>query len=393
MFNKKIFAAFIILLLLGGVFVPTFIPNNTVKAETPTEEVGEFSNHFDYYDVLIATALQSKNSPYQIDAYPTQIIPLYDIDDNIIAYDITMSDGSYMVINANRSNPIAIEFAKSRAESLDKEKKYYYIAPSLVLKNDTKNTAILKINDTVEVSKNNIQLRKIQNDFKTILSLENRERAIQHSIIKEAVVSQSFGNNLTGDVYNNIIIWRHSLPVGSRVEKIINKSEYLNFGGYYGNTRSFENIPNVDNHCAATSAFNMVVYYKHIMGEPISNNLENKQTLFKAIHKYIKNGPVVASAYRKRLKKYLDKETTYAYSIVKLEKSWTKYKNEIDNDRMVLLFLLPDIFNGHFVNGVGTLIYDNGTSYFVVRDNWVFDNRYMLFGPYINSISRIHIYR
>ena len=42
---------------------------------------------------------------------------------------------------------------------------------------------------------------------------------------------------------------------------------------------------------------------------------------------------------------------------------------------------------------IGTTIYDTGATYCVIFDNWVSANRFMLLGSYVNSISKIYIYK
>ena len=395
--KKKVLLSIIIIAMFMGVVYPLCFVNQQVA--TAQDHISTSDNiysvgteHFDNYDILIAAAMHLSYKPTK-NVRPVKIIPLYNLSDGVIAYDVTFTDGSYLVVNANRQNPIIIEYAESRTNAPQDNGKNYYLAPMAVFQKESVTSQQLKaIDSDNRISIQSQELIKAQDEFAEMLSVKNEVLSNKHSTIKTRVqnyLNEQKGNN--SDVYDDIILT--GIPSGTITTKLINRLEDLTRLYGQGCMGAFEDLQGVKNHCAATSAYNMVFYYKFIMGDYVSYTYQYKVELFKSIHKYIKNGPVVASEYRARLKKYLNKETNYKYSIEKLNKSWNTYKNEIDNNRMCLLFLLPNIFNGHFVNGVGTTIYDTGATYCVIFDNWVSANRFMLLGSYVNSISKIYIYK
>jgi hypothetical protein len=161
------------------------------------------------------------------------------------------------------------------------------------------------------------------------------------------------------------IIREADLPADSYTEDILYNHSPINI---YGVTSDFSSLPGVSNHCAATSAANMMMYYAthHSDAELIKN--ENLKDTFISVHGYIKNGPVAANSYRNRLSDYVSHETGYIPHTALLH-TWTEIKNHIASGHMLYLLVWQGL-SAHFINGVGYREYSSESKYIRIHDNW-----------------------
>lgn len=385
--------SFIILLVWIVVFCFIGHPIIAHAAESSINQINsaETSERFNEVDVLVAVALHIRCEPIlNRSVRPVKIKPLYNLLDRIIAYDVTMSDGSYFVVNANKDNPMIIEFADSRLQTNERTaRKEYYLAPGITSEKISTNTGKVNfVNSQYTISSQSTELIRLQTVFCSILSTQNRLLSNQHAILKNALTTYMENTQKKNKDPYDFLISAPDMPSGEYTEDLIPDIKNIT---PYGTTSEFDGVHGADNHCAATSAFNMVLYYRHIIGSSISPG--DRNTVFTAIHTRIKNGPVTPTQYRNRLKKYIEQDTPYKITVENIGDTWINYKNEIDNDRMNVMCVWPSLFSAHMINGVGTRIYSTGTNYCVVLNNWWSASRvYTIFGTALYDLSKVYIY-
>lgn len=350
---------------------------------------------FDAFDILIAITSHLRAEGQNITSYPTQVEPLYNTSEQIIAYDVTMSDGTYLIVNANRDNPIIIEFGAGRptvdqmvdgstTNGLYSTKKYY-VAPLTYLTKNTDTQQFHLTSDGTAITQET-ELNAVQTTFAKILNTPNETKAEQHRNIRNELEDYAASTLNSNTNYYDFLITESSLPQSSYYEKMIYGKNKSYRWGYMS---EFQNLDNVDNHCAATSAFNMMVYYadRWHFNMDFSNN---RIDIFKKIHSFMKNGPVSTSAYRSRIKKYAE-SLSLKTIIENIDDTWTNYQVEAINERMSLMRVWPALFHAHMINGIGYRIYDGDIHYCVVLNNWGTIN-YTIFGTNLFDLSRIYIY-
>lgn len=161
------------------------------------------------------------------------------------------------------------------------------------------------------------------------------------------------------------IIDAGDLPADSYTYDILYDSSPINI---YGVTGDFSSLPGVCNHCAATSATNMMMYYAWLHSDTGLLKNENLKDTFISVHGYMNNGPVAANSYRSRLSNYVNHETDYIPHTALLN-TWTQIKSHISNGHMIYLLVWQGIF-AHYINGVGYREYSSGDKYVRIHDNW-----------------------
>lgn len=356
-----------------------------------------FNEAFDETDILVSVALHVRCEPV-IDksVRPAEIIPLYNLSNEIIAYDVTMSDGSYLIVNANRDNPMIIEFADSRIQTDNSGERKYYLAPGIILEKEPGDAQEMRIANTqYKVLSQSAELLELQTAFSSVLNTSNEVLAKQHSALKNQVenyVQNTKGTDKDKDKDKNVydfLISLADMPKDDYEEDLIPSIESIK---PFGTTSEFDGVDGADDHCAATSAFNMVLYYRYIMDDPIDDS--DREKVFTEIHKYVKNGPVLPPQYRSRIESYIEEKTTYKITVENIRDKWDKYKKEIEDDHMTVMCVWPSLLSAHMINGVGTRVYSSGTNYCVVLNNWWSQSMvYTVFGESLYDLSKIHIYK
>lgn len=394
MYNKKFtcktLCTFLVAFMLISALAVCIQPAAYAQEASNTTPSVEFNDAFDETDVLVAVALHVRCEPL-LDkrVRPAVITPLYDLSDNVIAYDVTMSDGSYLIVNANKDNPMIIEFAESRIQNIRSDKKKYYLAPGIILEKESNDGQEMKlVNTQYRVSSQSAELLELQTAFSSVLNTPNDTLARQHSATKVQLENYVQSTKDKEKDEYDFLISSENMPSGTYEEDLI--PDILSIRPF-GTTSEFDGVNGADNHCAATSAFNMVLYYRYRMGNPIAS--DDREDVFTDIHERVGNGPVTPLQYRNRIKRYIENDTSYNITVSNLTDTWTNYKNEISGDRMTVMCVWPALFSAHMINGVGTREYSSGTNYCVVLNNWYSQSVvYTVFGTELYDLSKIHIY-
>lgn len=389
-FVCKTLCVFLVALMLIPAVAVCIRPAAYAQEASSITKSAKFNDAFDETDILVSVALHIRCEPMlDKSVRPAEITPLYDLSDEIIAYDVTMSDGSYLIVNANKDNPMIIEFAKSRIQIDKSNKMKYYLAPGTILEKESEDAQEMKIvNTEYKLSSKSAELLELQTTFNNVLNSPNEVLAMQHSTAKKQLMNYVQNTKDKEKNEYDFLISEADLPDGTYEEDLIPFIESIK---PFGKMADFENVPRVHDHCAATSAFNMVLYYRYIMGDPIAEN--DRVTVFTDIHRYVLSGPVAPAQYRSRLTNYIEEETSYNIDVANLSKTWANYKNEIVSDRMTVMCVWPTLFSAHMINGVGTREYSSGTNYCVVLNNWwAYSMVYTVFDTELYNLSKIHIY-
>lgn len=368
-----------------------------VKAESGSKAINEFTaiyniEKFDERDVLITVSRHVYAEPNKKELpTPTLIFPLYNLDEVIIAYDITMSDGSYMIVNANRENPIVLEFGgRDSLKNITTRK--YYLAPFAIAERSIKNSShfILPSGTIIEDSEN---LKTVESEFNAFLEKPNYDAASEHAIIKVAMdryQTQSTDGDKDNDYYGLIVI--DNMPGNPYTEEYIaGFTADIRPYGFFADMGEYQELPGVKNHCAAASALNMVLYYRYRLGYTEASASE-RENLFIDIHLFMGNGPVLAAGYRNRLQLYVESCTTFQSHAYPVDKTWSNYQYMVSTNRMSAVFLWPSLFSAHFVNGVGWRTYTN-VNYCAYINNWARGHLvFGVFGVYLSDLTLVDIF-
>lgn len=298
--------------------------------------------------------------------------PLYDTSNNIIAYYVTLNDGSYIVVNANRDNPVVIEFgySKGNLEILSEmnvvslnESKNYYFAPGVygqsTCKNNESSFRILSGEKTEDISIDNEAYLKASMGFSKLLNDYNEDTSSLLKKTKKIVEKEIIAND-----YRDFNIFPESgLPSTDCKDDDIPSISLT-----WGTTSEFENY--ASDHCGATSAFNMVLYYLNRVGMPVSSS--NRVSTFKGLHNYIGNGPVLPMAYRNGIAAYVHNILGLSSPTVgSISSTWNNVITKTEEDIMTYYIVWPTILEAHYINGIGYRDYGNVSQRYVrVIDNW-----------------------
>lgn len=356
----------------------------------------ETENSLDEFDLWVVLGMHivaeksDSSSPWSTSTKISQYIPLYDLNDNIIAYYVTLTDGGYIVVNNNKDNPIVLEFGydiigtdllvnSSKLSSIGDEKIYYFGFGGFFKADKDNNLEqsdkILKninekaISDVITVD----EIRETSKMFNKFINDDNLSKKQQFETYK------NYALEILGNRKNEITFIENPVDWGIFDSSILPGGSFSggNIIGYnnlsYGTTYEFENIDvlgGVNNHCGATSAFNMVLYSRYRIGNPVQVN--QRIDLFKGVHGYIGNGPTLPSLYVTGFNAYVNYDTNYTPYAQNLGySSWSNYKSYINNDRMIFMVIWPQLLKAHYINGIGYREYSGGDDKFCrVVDNW-----------------------
>lgn len=381
--HKNISILIVLIISIFIIMVPASA--HTVSYESIGTE-GAFTDQFSEIDVIVAVACHVKT--FYDSEYPSiQLIePLYNLLDEVIAYKVYMTDDSYIVVNANKANPVIIEFSDpgmtygDQVSTLSSKDLKYYLAPSVIL--DQQEIYSLEL-DISKYSNNckEESFKSLEKAFSRLLNTPNADLAVRHDTILQ-MLNDSINKgerqaksdkDKEKDPYSFLIGYL-DMPNDEtfRYKYLRGVRDITN----WGTTSEFDNL--ASNHCAATSAFNVTHYFRTRFADPIED--DERLTVFNNSHAYIGNGPVTPSQYRTRYLNYINNGTSYSASILNPYDSWANYKDNIQDGYVVLMCVWPELFSAHMINGVGYLEFPSG-NYCAVLDNWNSSGlAYTLFG-------------
>jgi len=293
-----------------------------------------------------------------------EIVDLYDIYGNVIAYYISFEPNGYAIVNNNLDNPIAIEFGEGDNYPIRN------IIDSMADKTvDSASTIeICYAGPTGSFLRSELATYQTEAEFSTLkhaldimyteLSQINEEEKALHEKRRVYAIENAFEIGIQGGEYD-FIKW-DDMPSGTYT------SGWLPF---YGTTwavmQDFEDIAN--NHCGATAATNIALYFATTVNPNIKKNNSVRDT-FIDLHSRIGNGPVLN--FNNELKAYISSRgSTLNYS-AQLPNTFSEVKKAIGERRPLSLLLMGGPFNYHWIVGVGYREYDNGEKYVRVVTGW-----------------------
>jgi hypothetical protein len=397
-------------LLLSVLLLCFIFMNNNINAENKINE------ELDALDIVfISMSHLVANDKANEDMIINKCIPLYDLSDDINAYYILFSSGEYVIVNNDVKVPAVLEFGSDyslEAAILEKETgdtRIYYFGSGLFVTQNKENEYLSFYSD--KYSKGDLSVIDENNDS-FLEKLDLRDKVDEIGLAKQAFMKKNSINK--SEVANTISIVDLSLfkykNNSSIVHKLssdpwfflVNSSDlpsstyiYDNIPSYsyltYGTTGEFTNLDGVQNHCAATSAFNMVLYYRYVLGNPISS--AERESVFLDIHSEVGNGPVLPLQYRNRLTDYIENYTSYSIDTAKISKSWSNYKDQITANKMTYFVVWPALLKAHMINGIGWREYSTGEHYARIADGWYSSvDRWYLYDEALYQMGYVKIY-
>lgn len=280
----------------------------------------------------------------------TNIVPLYDTENTVVAYYITYSTGVYAVINNNPENPEAIEFGAGTQ---------HYIEDAL---SKNANARLVYSNPVSVFTESEIAALPAEtraqfmnlSDCYTDLDERNDVLAAQVQGFKETLTIPDISVMGDGD-YG--FIKSREMPSGTYSSDMISKARYVD----WAKMSDYDSI--AYNHCRPTAITNLALYYATRGYSNLKIN-NSKWDTFVAIHALTNSGATLdiisyANTY------FNNRSYEFEYASVDDAQG---FKSATTKERPVGVLLLDGINSAHWVIGVGWRTY-SGSSDFYVRIN------------------------
>lgn len=286
----------------------------------------------------------------------SEVIPLYNQVDDIVAYYVKLEQGGYVVINNNSKNPAAIEFGKNDnpliREILDNDSDPHIIyshplrvcnidGESPVRRNESLAQETELYDYYPELQQENIALSTIIADCKK-------------ELLKKGSLTIPFGDGDYG------FIPEDEMPTGHYEGQCIN-CDNVNWVVY----DDFNDIAN--NHCAAVAVTNMALYFAE---QGYSNLYQGSNRLtFVDVHNILGNGPVGLVGFSGGADEYFS-NCGYTLQSNGVE-GFDGLVTAVKKGRPVAILLADGIFEWHWILGVGWRSYDTvGGDYIQIMNGW-----------------------
>lgn len=349
--KRKIFISYVLTLAMT---LTIFIPSIPVRAEETTVADSELSS----LDVMVSanSALKSGNADESILDETSDIkefVELYSPEGELVAYYVSFNPNGYAVINNNSENPVAIEFGEGDNQ---------FIREILASSADSQ----IIYNSPVEVyleSENKTYSNQERDDLYTNypeLNKPNQKEEALHNQQKEALQNSKISSDelsaLGGGSYG-FVEW-DDMPSGSY------SSGYIPFYGTdWATTGEYSDIAN--NHCGATAATNIALYYANRGYSNLKKNSSKRDT-FIAVHDIIGNGPVMMIAGGTK-DYFKNRGYTLKYSSVG---TFSGIKSATTNNRPCGILLASGIVDWHWIVSTGWREYTTGSKYIRIVNGW-----------------------
>ena len=401
---KKIIRVVLSCILL----ICTSLPTAAINGLTVAQDAFTYDHLWAVVGMQVLSEADDEETIWNEDSYITGIIPLYGSDDEIMAYYVKIAPSGYMIVNADINNPGVLEFAYSHdnyteinAEYSGGQKIYYNGPRSLLVKKNNEyyfigGNTYEKISET-EYTQNNTTIKNSINGAST--NAINMEKVINlHTWINYielndiATFNTETVNNVSTVVSTNNygIIGSGLLPTGSYTSGILygcslNNIDYVVTGDF---TEDY-----VYNHCASTSAANMMAYYAwYYSDDSLLENSNTEHTFYVLYEDYLGPGPVWVDEYQDGINDYLYYNTQYDVNFGTIT-SWSGAKSHLayydDGDNHMLYLLIWDGLEAHYVNGVGYRDYSSGSQHVRIIDNWNRNINYYINYSSLGALSEI----
>ena len=401
---KNIISIFLSCVLLVCTVLPTAAVDNLVAMQ----DVFTNDHLWAVVGMQVLAEADDEDTIWDEDSYITNIIPLFDSNDEIMAYYVKMAPSGYMIVNADVNNPDVLEFAYSHdnyaainTEYINGQKVYYNGPRSLLVKEDSDYYFISgNTNEKISDAEYTRNITTIKNSINgAAASTINMAKAINLQTWMNHIEANDIATFSTVTV-NNVstvvsandygIIGSGSLPTGSYSSGILYGCSPTNID--YVVTGDFlEDY--VDNHCASTSAANMMAYYAwYYYDDSLLENGNTEHTFYVLYEDYLGSGPVWVDDYQDGITDYLFYNTQYGVDFGTIT-SWSGVKSHLayydDGDNHMLYLLIWNGLEAHYVNGVGYREYSSGSKYVRIIDNWHRNIDYYISYSSLGALSEI----
>lgn len=320
----------------------------------------EQSNQMDSVDVIItgysyAAGSSSFERSINTQISVTNLVPLYNPSDEIVAYYVTYSSNEYAVVNNNTDNPTVIEFGEGTQQYIEEilsnyeNPKIIYNNPISVYEGSVANT-LSTTNET--------EVKSIE-DYYPELTVKNEALSAQLKNAKAAVEEAGVIRSTRGDGDYGFFS-SSEMPSGTYTSDTILYATSVS----WAKMSDYDDIAN--NHCGATAVTNLALYFAKNGYTNLKIN-DSKDDTFEAVHDIVGNGPVMMIAGHA--------ETYFSNRGYDLNHSsvgdTAAIKTATTNDRPCGILLADGLFAWHWIIGVGWRQYTtSGDFYIRVNDNW-----------------------
>ncbi|MCI8609250.1 MAG: hypothetical protein HFE73_06365 [Firmicutes bacterium] len=339
------------------------LPNSDIASET--------SNQLDSLDIMLiayrylaATDLDNefeKNSIWDNTTGVRKIEPIYDTEDNILAYYVSFLPDGYIIVNNNILNPMAIEFSAIRGEEeMQLESK---------AKNEKLVYGILEENNfnsrTFETGLEQMEVLKYTQNMQDFLNTPNYEEQILHEELRTQLINKR-GNIIPRDTDATYgIVSSANLPTGTYATRNLTEFSTTNWGTM-SEFKSY--VGDANNYCGATAAFNVVNYYQHRYNRSSLLYGNSRTSTFVQLFNKIGNGPVLPNTINQGLKEYVESRgSSFSYTD---SNTFPYIKQQINDGKMSIMLLSSAINKWHYVNVIGYRDYSSGTDYVRIINGW-----------------------
>lgn len=285
----------------------------------------------------------------------TSIVPLYNMDDEIIAYYVTFSSNEYAVVNNNTDNPTVIEFGEGTQKYIEdiltasRNAKVVYNNPISVY--DVDCLSLLPESEKATI--------KSIDEYYPELQIKNTALSAQLKRAKAEVVAAGAITSTKGDGDYGFFS-SSEMPSGQYTSDTIRYATSVD----WAKMNDYNDI--ASNHCGATAVTNLALYFAKNGSTNLVIN-DSKDETFEAVHDIVGNGPVMIIAGHA--------ETYFSNRGYDLNHSSVGNTSEIvtatTNDRPCGILLIDGLFAWHWIIGVGWRQYTaSGDFYIRVNNNW-----------------------
>lgn len=337
----------IVAMVLTATFVGTSISLPVFAAENSNTDMDNLDVLIAAHNFLVSEDLE--NNLWPTDLSEVEIVPLYDLNSQVIAYYLAVP-GAYAVINNNIENPVAIEFGDGDN---------YLIREIL----DVNNNPHIVYNNPFDLYDQGDELMTIsgetEKDYykyypdslkknRILASIHSENRALVKNMIANVAVPLGDGDyGFISGADMPTIRYTSDVITGTNVDWVITKD----FSGY-------------TDHCAATSITNLAIYFA---GQGYDNLYKGSDTAtFSDVVKICPDGATPSlsgsvAAY------FSSCGYTAGHSGVG---NMSDLKDAVTKDRPCAMLLADGIVTWHWILGLGWREYISGDQYIQVMDNW-----------------------
>ncbi|MCI6965803.1 hypothetical protein MR810_01640 [bacterium] len=348
---KKIVCIMLMTLLLMPMFAAPSIASEVGESKQP--------KNMDNLDIIVSAYLyvggiintKDPNTTVTV----TKIVPLYDLDGQIVAYYVVFSPGGYAVVNNNVDNPTVLEFGEGEQQKIEglltanNNERIVYNNPTSVCGEGS-------IKSIPENKKSNL---KGIYEFYPDLSVKNEALASQLLNAKAEVVRSDAIHQTRGD--RDFGFFNASdMPTGNYTSDTITAATQVD----WAIMNDYNDI--ASRHCGATAVTNLALYFAQRGRSNLKIN-NSKRDTYVAVHGIVNDGPTLAIA---------GSATTYfsnrGYSLNHSGVgNAAAIKTATTNNRPCGILLADGLFAWHWIIGVGWRQYSSSDDFYIrINNNW-----------------------